>query len=46
MLVYWEKWGGPLRRAVRAKALEFAADYIYAEDLQTNFINIGPVNKV
>jgi len=31
---------------VRSKGLKFAFEYIAAEDLQTNFINIGPVNKV
>ena len=46
MLVYWERYGGPLRRWVRSRGLEYAAKYIYAEDLQTNFIDIGPVNKV
>lgn len=30
---------------LRTKGLEFAMDYINAEDSQTNFIDIGPVNK-
>lgn len=31
---------------LRKKALQFALSYIEAEDIQTNYINIGPVNKV
>jgi len=30
----------------RKKALDFCLDYINAEDAQTNYINIGPVNQV
>ena len=30
----------------RAAGLAFAAEYMAAEDLQTNFVCIGPVNKV
>ena len=30
---------------LRQKGLEFAISYIHAEDIQTNFIDIGPVNK-
>ena len=44
----WYEWafGGPesynpLRRA----GLAFALEYMRAEDLQTNFVDIGPVNK-
>lgn len=33
-------------RWLRKKALRFALQYIETEDLQTNYINIGPVNKV
>ncbi len=33
-------------RPLRKKALNFALDYINAEDEQTNFIDIGPVNQV
>ena len=29
----------------RQKGLDFALEYIRAEDLQTNFVCIGPVNK-
>jgi len=36
----------PLRRLLRRKGVEFCLNYMRAEDLQTNFINIGPVNKV
>lgn len=35
----------PFLKNLRQKGLEFAIDYIHAEDLQTNFIDIGPVNK-
>jgi hypothetical protein len=33
---------GPLRKA----ALAFILDYVHGEDQQTNYIDIGPVNKV
>ena len=36
----------PLRSFVRQRGLAFSADYCKAEDLQTNFVDIGPVNKV
>ncbi|KAJ1455967.1 terpenoid cyclases/protein prenyltransferase alpha-alpha toroid [Pelagophyceae sp. CCMP2097] len=36
----------PFRRLVRRKGIEFSAQYAAAEDEQTNFICIGPVNKV
>jgi squalene/oxidosqualene cyclase-like protein len=45
-LVWWECYGGRLRRCLRNRGLEFALEYIHAEDVQTNFINIGPVNKI
>jgi lanosterol synthase len=32
-------------KRMRAKALDFIIDYINAEDQQTNYINIGPVNQ-
>lgn len=32
-------------KGTRKKALRFALDYINAEDQQTNYINIGPVNQ-
>lgn len=34
----------PLRK-LRENALKFVIDYIHAEDLQTNYVDIGPVNK-
>jgi squalene/oxidosqualene cyclase-like protein len=46
LLVIWEKYGGPLRKFVRNKGLAYGREYMHAEDLQTNFICIGPVNKV
>ena len=45
VLDVWEAWGGPLLRFVRRRGLAFAAEYMAAEDLQTNFVCIGPVNK-
>lgn len=36
----------PFKNFVRKSGLAFCADYMAAEDLQTNFIDIGPVNKV
>lgn len=33
-------------KGIRTKALDFILDYINAEDEQTNYINIGPVNQV
>jgi squalene/oxidosqualene cyclase-like protein len=38
-----EKW---MPRSLRAKALEMGLDHIKHEQLTTNFIDIGPVNKV
>ena len=35
----------PFLQDLRKRGLEFAIDYIHAEDIQTNFIDIGPVNK-
>ena len=32
--------------SLRNKAADYAYEYIQAEDLQTDYINIGPVNKV
>jgi farnesyl-diphosphate farnesyltransferase len=46
VLVYWEWYGGPLLRWLRAKAFPFVEEYMHAEDEQTNYICIGPVNKV
>jgi hypothetical protein len=34
----------PLRR-LRERALAFCIEYIHAEDHQTNYVDIGPVNK-
>ena len=36
----------PIKNYIRKKGLAFCKDYMTAEDLQTNFIDIGPVNKV
>lgn len=36
----------PLRMLFRRKGLDFCLRYMQAEDLQTNYVNIGPVNKV
>merc|ERR1719232_1981847 len=36
----------PFKKYVRAKGLQFAKEYMAAEDLQTNYIDIGPVNKI
>jgi len=46
VLVLWERFGGFVRNFVRRKGLDYVAEYMHAEDLQTNFIDIGPVNKV
>jgi squalene cyclase len=35
-----------VRDFLRAKGLALALDYMHAEDEQTNYVNIGPVNKV
>lgn len=32
-------------RKLREMGLKFSAEYIHAEDIQTNYIDIGPVNK-
>ena len=47
-LAYYESWSiiQPLKKIIRAKGLKFVFEYITAEDLQTNYIDIGPVNKV
>lgn len=46
-LSIYENWQifGPLRGAVRKAGLRFCSEYMKAEDLQTNYIDIGPVNK-
>jgi squalene/oxidosqualene cyclase-like protein len=35
----------PFLRRLRDNALKFVIEYIHAEDFQTNYIDIGPVNK-
>eukprot|EP00548_Thalassiothrix_antarctica_P013320 CAMPEP_0194167520 /NCGR_PEP_ID=MMETSP0154-20130528/2774_1 /TAXON_ID=1049557 /ORGANISM="Thalassiothrix antarctica, Strain L6-D1" /LENGTH=939 /DNA_ID=CAMNT_0038878445 /DNA_START=14 /DNA_END=2833 /DNA_ORIENTATION=- len=48
ILARYERWSilQPFKNYVRSKGLKFAFEYMEAEDLQTNFIDIGPVNKV
>ena len=48
VLARYETWTvfRPFRDFVRRRGLAFCRDYMAAEDLQTNFIDIGPVNKV
>ena len=48
ILACYETWTifQPFKNYVREKGLAFCIDYMAAEDLQTNFIDIGPVNKV
>jgi hypothetical protein len=43
VLSYYEWFGGI--RCLRQRGLKFVMDYIHAEDVQTNYIDIGPVNK-
>uniref|UniRef100_A0A448YVA5 Terpene cyclase/mutase family member n=1 Tax=Pseudo-nitzschia multistriata TaxID=183589 RepID=A0A448YVA5_9STRA len=47
-LARYENWSlfDGFRNFFRARGLEFSMEYMKAEDLQTNFIDIGPVNKV
>jgi len=46
-LSFYERWSifSPFRTAVRKAGLRFCSEYMKAEDLQTNYIDIGPVNK-
>ena len=46
-LSIYENWSifSPFRNAVRKVGLKFCSEYMHAEDLQTNYIDIGPVNK-
>jgi hypothetical protein len=46
-LSLYENWNifRPLREVVRNAGLKFCLEYMKAEDLQTNYIDIGPVNK-
>eukprot|EP01083_Nonionella_stella_P127656 386672_1 len=48
VLARYESWPifQPFKKFVRSFGLKFSREYMAAEDLQTNFINIGPVNKV
>lgn len=48
ILARYENWDifQPFKKWIREKGLEFCMAYIRAEDLQTNYIDIGPVNKV
>ena len=48
VLARYETWSflQPLKNYVREYGLKFSFEYMKAEDLQTNYINIGPVNKV
>ena len=48
LLARYETWAifQPLKNFVRQRGLRFCVEYMHAEDLQTNFIDIGPVNKV
>lgn len=47
-LSIYENWAffRPFRDMVRKAGLVYSLEYMHAEDLQTNYINIGPVNKV
>ena len=47
-LSIYENWAffRPFRDVVRKAGLVYSLEYMHAEDLQTNYINIGPVNKV
>lgn len=46
-LAIYENWSifRPFRDVVRKAGLKFCLEYMKAEDLQTNYIDIGPVNK-
>lgn len=48
ILARYESWAifQPFKNYVRKFGLDFSLEYMKAEDLQTNFIDIGPVNKV
>lgn len=47
-LARYETWPifQPIKDFLRKRGLAFSLDYMKAEDLMTNFIDIGPVNKV
>jgi squalene/oxidosqualene cyclase-like protein len=42
----WERFGGGLMRSLRRSGVRYCLEYMQAEDIQTNFVDIGPVNKV
>lgn len=46
-LSFYENWTvfRPFRDLARKAGLKFCLEYMNAEDLQTNYIDIGPVNK-
>jgi cycloartenol synthase len=46
-LALYERWlpSIPVLKSIRARGLRFVLQYIHAEDAQTNFVDIGPVNK-
>ena len=46
LMMYYETYGGFVKRFLRKRGVRFAMEYIRAEDRQTNFVDIGPVNKV
>ena len=46
LMMCYEKYGGFVKRFLRERGVRFAMEYIRAEDRQTNFVDIGPVNKV
>ena len=48
ILARYETWSifQPFKVFVRKHGLKFCLEYMVAEDLQTNYIDIGPVNKV
>jgi squalene/oxidosqualene cyclase-like protein len=47
-LARYETWSifQPLKNWLRRHGLKFSLEYMEAEDLQTNYVDIGPVNKV
>jgi hypothetical protein len=47
LLAVYESLGfiQPFKNLIRKRGLQFCTEYMIAEDLQTNFIDIGPVNK-
>jgi len=46
-LARYEEWLPhiPFLSKLRERALDFVIEYLHAEDVQTNYIDIGPVNK-